>query len=564
MSARLPLIVLLALAALAPRARGSAVVVPDQHATVVAAIASNADTVRVRDGVYVEAVTIARPLVLTRFDLEGPPASRPRIFSLTLASGASGWTHVIQFQFDLAVQVDAIYSGPDLWLEDCVLGSALQRGSTLGPRLKVTGCDLMGASDVAAWSLEFTGNRVEAGGLNAEYEAFATIADNWFWDAPEFAITLGDNDCNGIVEDNVIWNCVGGIRVVDPCGTHIERNLVEHCAGDGVATEYAHQHGQAHITGNVLRDLGGDGISLGNAGGAVHGNTIERVGAAGLRIASGASAGLVSGNRVTDANEAGVLTEEGASLWRFVGNTVLHAGGPGALLRDVERADSNVIGRCRGDGIRVLATTGAFGAVHNTLYLNGGSGLSVNSEHDGAVTANIGYGNDLWAVDWSGGGVATLGCNLGFGNLAGNAQGAEPAETDRDGNPLFCDLPADDVHIGPGSAAILAGCETAGARGPGCSQSADVGGEATAGDVRFGPQPARSSLRFESVSRAPVRLELFDAAGARRWTRVLPAGRASIDWDVRDTRGERLAPGVYFLRATAAERTTHTRLVIVP
>lgn len=556
------LLVLLAVA-LGPRAAaGSVVVVPDDHATVTAAIASGADTILVRDGDYDEAVAVDRSLVLARFDPEGPPETRPLLQVLTLGGAAAGDVHVSQFRFVLPVFVDALFDGPSLWLEDCHLGSGLQHGVHLGPRLRVTGCGLFGACDVYCWSLEFTGNTVIAGGLNAEYESYATIASNWFHDAPGFAITLWDNDCAGWVADNVVWNCVAGIKVMSPCGTRIERNLVEHCAGDGITTEYAGQGGFAVLAGNVVRDAGGNGIQLGSLGGAVLGNTIEHVALAGIRVAEGTPAQRIAGNRVTDAQQAGVLAAGGALVQEFAGNTILRAGGPGALLRGATRADSNVVGRCLGHGIEVDGTQGTFTATKNTLYLNGGSGLVVASESHGLVAANIGYGNGLHALDWSGAGVASLACNLGFGNRAGNVNGAEPGATDREGDPLFCDLPADDVHLGPGSAAILAGCETAGALGPGCTSSAGVGAAAPAAFLRAGPLPARASVRFEWAAGVAARLEVFDLAGAKCWERLLPAGTGLFAWNLRDARGRPLAPGVYFARATSAERTATVKLVV--
>jgi hypothetical protein len=559
------LLVLFVAVSLAPRAFASTVVVPDQYPTVSAAVASGADTIRVRDGFYNETVTIARPMLLARIDPGGPPSpSRPRVTALVIADGASGWAHVVRFRVDQPVLHLAHEPGPAAWLDDCDLDAGLARGPGLGPNLRVTGCRVTGNAVVNPYSLEFAGNVLTNGGLDANYEGSAVISGNLCSGAPGAAVTLWDNDGQGQVTDNRITDCGAGILVHDPGGTRIERNRIERCAGDGI--EIAHEPMNAvFVNDNVLRDLGGDGIDFGSLGGEAIGNTIEHVAMAGIRNdVPNTLLWRVAGNRITDTGQAGVLAWDSGWIDVFAGNTILHCDGPGALIGMAQRADSNVVGRCHGDGIRVEGAWGAFGAAHNTLYLNAGSGLRVDSPVNGAVYANIGYGNGAYALDWSGAGTATLACNLGFGNLAGNVRGAEPSETDRDGNPLFCNLPADVVTLGPGSAAMFPGCETAGAFGPGCAQVTGVSGGVAAAVLRVGPQPARARVRFEWPPGSPVRLEVFDASGARRWRHAFPAWRASIEWDLRDERGARLAPGVYFVRAASVDHALTTRFVVAP
>jgi hypothetical protein len=566
MRARLIFFLLAAALLFAPRAAASSALVPDEYATITAAIASGADTVLVRDGAYAETVTVARPLVLARFDPGGPPASRPFVTCITVAAGPSGWTRVTGFRVEQNLALVTSMVSTDLWFERCAFEAGISRAPSLGPRLRVTECDITGSVDVNPWSLEFTGNRL-TGDLTASYEDFATIAFNWITGAPGFGIMLENHEDYARISDNVVSDCGAGIRVRRPGHTPVERNLIERCAGDGILVyEPDGQTGNTiYVVDNVIRDVGGDGIVFGHLGGTAIGNTLERIGKTGIRAGVPNSIlFLVRDNRVTGTGGAGLGLGD-SWVTQFSHNTILRAGGHGADLGEVSRADSNVIGRCRGDGLRVTNLLWeTLSATHNTLYLNEGSGLAVGSALAGFVTANIGYGNGRYALDWSGPGVATLACNLGYGNHAGNVLGAEPSETDRDGDPLFCDLPADDVHIGPGSAAILAGCETAGALGPGCVQSVGVGGAPRAAALRAWPQPARTNVRFEWPAGSHVRLEVFDTRGARCWRYEAPASASGAVWDLRDTGGARLAPGVYFVRASADGRTAVARFVVAP
>ncbi len=71
------------------------------------------------------------------------------------------------------------------------------------------------------------------------------------------------------------------------------------------------------------------------------------------------------------------------------------------------------------------------------------------------------------------------------------------------------------------------------------------------------PNPFRAStvVRFDLASSGNVVMNVFDAAGrAVRSIAVdgLEAGRHSLAWDGRTDRGERVAPGVYFVRLTSA------------
>lgn len=84
--------------------------------------------------------------------------------------------------------------------------------------------------------------------------------------------------------------------------------------------------------------------------------------------------------------------------------------------------------------------------------------------------------------------------------------------------------------------------------------------------------PALSSVRVECVlpdDAAGVALDagVVDIAGrvVRTFDReTVMGGAATVRWDLRDARGRRVSPGVYFLSVRAAGAIRTTRLVVAP
>jgi len=72
------------------------------------------------------------------------------------------------------------------------------------------------------------------------------------------------------------------------------------------------------------------------------------------------------------------------------------------------------------------------------------------------------------------------------------------------------------------------------------------------------PNPFTRSVRFSPVAGGTWAVRIFDASG--RWVRLL-TGKGSLVWNGCDESGERVAPGVYFARAT--ETASRMRLVLV-
>ena len=93
-------------------------------------------------------------------------------------------------------------------------------------------------------------------------------------------------------------------------------------------------------------------------------------------------------------------------------------------------------------------------------------------------------------------------------------------------------------------------------------------------DLAFGirgvipnPTGGQTSVNFALPKAERAKLEIFDAAGHRVRTLIdgsLGAGAHAAIWDGRDARGNLARPGTYFIRLSAAEKSTSRKLVVRP
>jgi hypothetical protein len=96
-------------------------------------------------------------------------------------------------------------------------------------------------------------------------------------------------------------------------------------------------------------------------------------------------------------------------------------------------------------------------------------------------------------------------------------------------------------------------------------------GEVAARITSIAPNPAvrgaRTRIDFTLPRSATVRLDIFDARGARVRrldAPVMPAGAASLGWDGRDTRGRATPAGLYFVTLRVEGKVDHARFVRLP
>jgi len=81
------------------------------------------------------------------------------------------------------------------------------------------------------------------------------------------------------------------------------------------------------------------------------------------------------------------------------------------------------------------------------------------------------------------------------------------------------------------------------------------------------PFSATTRLHWQLAAAGPVRAEVFDRSG--RLARVLAdarldAGSHALSWDGSDARGDRVEPGVYFLRLSAGQDSRLLKVVLAP
>jgi hypothetical protein len=78
------------------------------------------------------------------------------------------------------------------------------------------------------------------------------------------------------------------------------------------------------------------------------------------------------------------------------------------------------------------------------------------------------------------------------------------------------------------------------------------------------PSLTRAGARFlfARALAGPGRLDLYDVAGHRVRTLILPAGSRGADWDGTDARGTTVASGLYFARVTAAGLDARAKVAV--
>jgi hypothetical protein len=117
----------------------------------------------------------------------------------------------------------------------------------------------------------------------------------------------------------------------------------------------------------------------------------------------------------------------------------------------------------------------------------------------------------------------------------------------------------------------VVGTPIPGAAGAGAGRATE--GEAQGLPVAFAlhqstPNPTRgtATIRFDLATPSRIQLEIFDSQGRRmrRFDASHSAGRFSIEWDLRNASGSRVAPGIYAYRLTAGSHRAGNKMVVLP
>lgn len=540
-------------------ALGQTVVVPDDYPTIQAALNSSPMRILVRNGIYVENLTMS-PSVSHSISLEplphgwdgefSPPSdAHPTIVgSVTLGPMVAAGSPMFFTGFHVTGQVTIGPPHVDIKVAECQIdGGIANQGEPAV--LSIRGCIVHGGINASGWYGDMTGNTVLGGGITTRSSAVGccmAVLDNYVVGPAPIGIRFSDGGTNGVITGNTITGCEKGIVVSLPSRTTVANNVVMDCAGNGFQATGSNEGDSLSFSGNAALRCGGNGFDVTGVGGlGIRANEADDCGGNGFRIQGGYS--IVSpAIRV-------IVTD----------NRVLRAGSDGMALDGRLLLSRNIVGRSHDNGITATALEASID--HNTSYWNGRTGFNVSSTGGVSIANNIAYANQHEGLVWGGGPSVQLACNDWFANVGGATSGTAPGATDVFLDPLFCNVPQDDVHLATFSPLHDApGCGLIGALDVGCSEPTGVSLPAARGPFLARPQPAKGAVRFEWAMRAtPGELEVYDATGARRWHAKVAAGATGMDWRGAETGGNALPSGVYFARLTRGGAVETARVVIV-
>jgi len=407
---------------------GSAAVVPDEFASVQAAIDSGADTVLVREGNYPEVVQAYRGVAL--FGLGG---TRPRLAGLMITNPFDGLSKAYAIR-------DLEFSGPDtirtvnpharlldIAFTRCRLAQGLLHGST-DPndidRLVLSNCLIEGFFDARAVSFEMHSDTATAGVSCTIPDGFVVVDSCWFRGGDRYALRLGASDqTEGSVVGNVFEDTPVGLYLTNCFQVNMQSNIVRRASSIGM-------------------ELEGQYIQLSD-------NYISNCGV-GLSRSSGTTT--------------------------LINNRIIRTSSTGAYFYapEVVQAERNTVGQCGGSAIFVeFPSSSNLRFAQNTFYKAGSSGILIVDGTSTTLTAegNVVLGAAAWGLQVVSTELsATLGCNDWFANGLGAASGVALGATDLAVDPGFCDVANDDVSLYSDSPLLSQSqCGQIGAHGVGCT-----------------------------------------------------------------------------------------------
>lgn len=409
--------------------------VPEDFSTIQAAVdhleqSYEVDTVVVQAGHYPERVYIREAIRLLGLPAPGSAEPMPRIDGLLVQPPSSGDVIAIVGIHVTGPARTAGSNGPDqVSYESCRFDAGMEGGNWY-PDIAVISmrrCTLFGTVSLKAVETVIDSCTVH-GPIVLLAVGAAVVTDNMFEDVPGFAADIiCEQQVN--VARNVVRRGGGGfsIRYTDQDFVHVEDNIIEGCAGIGIYIDTPDFY-SVYMERNQVTRCGGTGIH---------------------------ASGLINVRE----------------------NLVLDCGGHGLDLVQQDGTglvEANVVGRCKGDGIRLQryewaqSPTG-FQSRSNTVYDCDGVGIFAYALTSGSISKNIVYRNHGYGLRAEGNESVLISCNDLNGNVAGATFGAPPSTNDLDLDPLFCDVENDDVGLRSDSPLLDApGCGLIGALGQGC------------------------------------------------------------------------------------------------
>ena len=473
--ARLALLTALALGAGALQACASEVVVPDSYATIASALASGADTVSVRPGAYPESLVIARSVVLRGLCAAGmwgvdcPLASRPGVMAITVVSGGNGFT-LLNLHTSGAL---AITTNTGL-VRGCQCDAGINWQGNGGGAVKQ--CQVRGNLSMrfGGTGSHCDSNVVALGTITAGSQGSMSIIGNTVLGPSPVGIAGGDDaslvgnvvrGCtNGIsstsqlVSNNLVEDCSGtGYSFLGGSfAAYVRGNVARRIGGRGFDVESP----MALFDANVADTTGLQGIAfIGShtSGVVATNNNVRHSGSTGID-GSQQWCQRLTGNVVLDAGGDGVSVGWSDTL---VFNVVGRAYARGIVSLEAPsrgyRVQHNTVYQCGGAAIDLLGGSNAEvdSITNNIGYFNA---LGLHWATDPAMPARLTAS------------VPDLACNDWIGNASGADSGTPPSALDIAVDPSFCGLASDDVTLTSDSPlAALAGCGQVGARGVGCA-----------------------------------------------------------------------------------------------
>ncbi len=225
----------------------------------------------------------------------------------------------------------------------------------------------------------------------------------------------------------------------------VDGNTIDDC-GSGFA-----DNGTSGLTvsGNVVRNATGHGISLENSTGAtVKGNTVEYAGGRGITVSGGDVA--VTGNSISEPADVGIYSSSAKTT--VVGNSIGRAGSSGLRLVDLDGSEirDNGISGGTGDGMLVSSSKNLV-VSGNEFQSSGGRGMLFSYCSDCDISQNLidGAASEGIYYQYSTGGVISSNEVVKTGGFAICVAGSTSSATVE--SNVVTALSGHDIRIGDGA-----------------------------------------------------------------------------------------------------------------